>query len=40
MWSTHPVGIDEEGKITQPGMGNPIIDVYDIEEEMIPLRSK
>jgi len=28
-------GIDEEGKITRPGMGNPVIDVYDIEEEMI-----
>ncbi len=28
-------GIDEEGKITHPGMGNPVIDVYDIEEEMI-----
>ena len=27
--------IDQEGKITKPGMGNPIIDVYDIEEEMI-----
>lgn len=27
--------IDQEGKITRPGMGNPIIDVYDIEEEMI-----
>lgn len=27
--------VDAEGKITQPGMGNPIIDVYDIEEEMI-----
>src|SRR2546422_10456891 len=28
-------GIDAEGKITHPGMGNPVIDVYDIEEEMI-----
>jgi ribosome-binding ATPase YchF (GTP1/OBG family) len=28
-------GIDEQGKITHPGMGNPVIDVYDIEEEMI-----
>ena len=28
-------GIDAEGKITQPGMGNPVIDLYDIEEEMI-----
>lgn len=27
--------IDPEGKITQPGMGNPILDVYDIEEEII-----
>jgi ribosome-binding ATPase YchF (GTP1/OBG family) len=27
--------VDQEGKITQPGMGNPVIDVYDIEEEMI-----
>ena len=27
--------IDSEGKITHPGMGNPILDVYDIEEEMI-----
>src|SRR5260370_2151049 len=28
-------GVDEQGKITHPGMGNPVIDVYDIEEEMI-----
>ena len=28
-------GIDAEGKITHAGMGNPIIDVFDIEEEMI-----
>ena len=28
-------GIDAEGKITHPGMGNPVIDVYDIEEELI-----
>jgi ribosome-binding ATPase len=28
-------GVDAEGKITHPGMGNPVIDVYDIEEEMI-----
>src|SRR5246500_3250726 len=28
-------GIDAEGKITHPGMGNPILDVYDVEEEMI-----
>ena len=27
--------IDEEGKITHAGMGNPILDVYDIEEEVI-----
>ncbi len=27
--------VDPEGKITHPGMGNPILDVYDIEEEMI-----
>ena len=27
--------VDQEGKITQPGQGNPVIDVYDIEEEMI-----
>jgi ribosome-binding ATPase len=27
--------VDAEGKITRPGMGNPVIDVYDIEEEMI-----
>src|SRR6058998_2197314 len=27
--------IDPDGKITRPGMGNPVIDVYDIEEELI-----
>src|SRR5213594_1219065 len=27
--------IDAEGKIARPGMGNPILDVYDIEEELI-----
>ncbi len=27
--------IDPEGRITHPGMGNPILDVYDIEEELI-----
>ena len=27
--------VDAEGKITRPGMGNPIIDVYDIEEELV-----
>ena len=26
--------IDAEGKLTQPGFGNPIVDVYDIEEEI------
>lgn len=27
--------IDPEGKITKPGMGNPILDVLDIEEELV-----
>ncbi len=27
--------IDPEGRITHPGMGNPVLDVYDIEEELI-----
>ncbi|HET7405131.1 MAG TPA: YchF-related putative GTPase [Candidatus Bathyarchaeia archaeon] len=27
--------VDSEGKLTHPGMGNPILDVYDIEEELI-----
>ena len=27
--------VDAEGKITKPGMGNPVADVYDIEEEMV-----
>jgi len=27
--------IDAEGKLTKPGMGNPVIDVYDIEEELV-----
>jgi len=27
--------VDAEGKITKPGMGNPIADVYDIEEEIV-----
>ncbi len=27
--------IDAEGKLTKPGMGNPMIDVYDIEEEIV-----
>ena len=27
--------IDFEGKLTKPGMGNPVSDVYDIEEELV-----
>jgi len=27
--------VDAEGKITRPGMGNPIADIYDIEEEVV-----
>src|SRR5438445_12470946 len=27
--------VDEEGKITKPGMRNPILDAYDIEEKLI-----
>jgi ribosome-binding ATPase len=27
--------VDSVGRITHPGMGNPILDVYDVEEEMI-----
>lgn len=27
--------IDEEGNLTKPGQGNPIADVYDIEEEIV-----
>ena len=27
--------VDAEGKISRPGMGNPIADVYDIEEEVV-----
>ncbi|HXZ89480.1 MAG TPA: YchF-related putative GTPase, partial [Candidatus Dormibacteraeota bacterium] len=27
--------VDADGKITKPGMGNPIADVYDIEEEIV-----
>jgi ribosome-binding ATPase YchF (GTP1/OBG family) len=27
--------VDAEGKIAKPGMGNPIADVYDIEEEIV-----
>jgi len=26
--------VDAEGKLTRPGLGNPIMDVYDIEEEI------
>ena len=28
-------GVDEEGKISKPGMGNPVLDIHDIEEEMV-----
>jgi ribosome-binding ATPase YchF (GTP1/OBG family) len=27
--------LDSEGKITKPGMGNPVADIYDIEEELV-----
>jgi hypothetical protein len=27
--------VDVDGKITKPGMGNPIADIYDIEEEVV-----
>ncbi len=27
--------IDADGKLTKPGMGNPVADVYDIEEELV-----
>ena len=27
--------VDAEGKLTKPGMGNPIADIYDIEEEVV-----
>ena len=27
--------VDAEGKIAKPGMGNPIADIYDIEEEVV-----
>lgn len=27
--------VDEEGKLTEPGTGNPIADYYDIEEELV-----
>ena len=29
-----------EGKLTKPGMGNPMSDVYDIEEELVRWFSK
>jgi len=32
--------LDEEGKLTKPGMGNPVSDVYDIEEELVRWFSK
>src|SRR5208337_4856216 len=32
--------VDAEGKITKPGMGNPVADVYDIEEEIVRWFSK
>jgi len=27
--------VDSEGRLTKPGFGNPILDVYDVEEELI-----
>lgn len=27
--------VDEEGRLTEPGTGNPIADVYDVEEELV-----
>jgi len=27
--------IDADGKLTRPGLGNPILDIYDIEEEIV-----
>jgi hypothetical protein len=27
--------VDADGKLTKPGMGNPVVDVYDIEEELL-----
>jgi ribosome-binding ATPase YchF (GTP1/OBG family) len=27
--------VDAEGRLTRPGMGNPVIDVYDIEDELV-----
>jgi small GTP-binding protein len=32
--------VDAEGKITKPGMGNPVADVYDVEEELVRWFSK
>ena len=32
--------LDAEGKLTKPGMGNPVSDVYDIEEELVRWFSK
>jgi ribosome-binding ATPase YchF (GTP1/OBG family) len=32
--------VDAEGKITRPGLGNPVIDVIDIEEELVLWFSK
>jgi len=28
-------GVDEEGRISKPGMGNPVLDIRDIEEEIV-----
>jgi hypothetical protein len=27
--------VDSDGKLTKPGMGNPVADIYDIEEELV-----
>ncbi|HXZ90998.1 MAG TPA: GTPase, partial [Candidatus Dormibacteraeota bacterium] len=32
--------VDADGKLTKPGMGNPVSDVYDIEEELVRWFSK
>ena len=32
--------LDADGKLTKPGMGNPVSDVYDIEEELVRWFSK
>ncbi len=32
--------LDADGKLTKPGMGNPVADVYDIEEEIVRWYSK